>query len=568
MVYRKLAFENPFCMKKIFIPVGLVLSVFSSLNVHAQCDIKTTSDASTCVGQTTTISASGNPGVTVKWYDQPTGGTLLSTGNTFTVTSPTTSVTYYAEGYSGGGVTKDSINTLNPNNGQSGAFFDVKPKKDMTITGINFVPRSSTTYKVSVYWKSGTFVGSETNSGAWTLLGTSSSFSTSANVLTPVPLNLSKKLTANQKSAFYVIAVAGSSLGYTNGSSVGQLAVSNSDIEVYQGKGSGGLFSSSLFTTRTWSGTLKYEIGSECISTRVPVSVTVNDYTKIESQTLADTSCITFDAQLSVKSKGAITQYQWQIWDNANNMFVDIMGNPPFFPNNDKLDIINIPDTLDGSIYRVIVKGMCGDDTSKQISLKVDAVPAIVTDPQDITIQQFDDAIFEVKTAGVGVQYQWQVSPPNKDSFANINNGPIYTGVRTNRLQVHSATRAQDGYRFRCEIKGVGDCATAPDTSEFGILYVQPTASVGSLSGDDNNIAVYPNPSAGSELVVRVDGKNVYRQLHYTMTDKLGRVLLRGEIAGTNTSRLDISTLPAGVYIIQFIDADNKPVQATRFTKL
>ncbi|SFW40134.1 Ig-like domain-containing protein [Chitinophaga sancti] len=54
-----------------------------------------------CAGSPVTLRATG-PGTTFRWYSQPTGGTALSTGATYTVT-PATNAIYYVEGVSGSG---------------------------------------------------------------------------------------------------------------------------------------------------------------------------------------------------------------------------------------------------------------------------------------------------------------------------------------------------------------------------------------------------------------------------------------------------------------------------------
>ncbi|MBC9932194.1 T9SS type A sorting domain-containing protein [Chitinophaga qingshengii] len=54
-----------------------------------------------CKGDTTFVVASGSAGTTVKWYNAPTGGTLLYTGSIYMV-SPVVSTDYYAEASANG----------------------------------------------------------------------------------------------------------------------------------------------------------------------------------------------------------------------------------------------------------------------------------------------------------------------------------------------------------------------------------------------------------------------------------------------------------------------------------
>ncbi|RYY37619.1 MAG: gliding motility-associated C-terminal domain-containing protein, partial [Sphingobacteriaceae bacterium] len=59
--------------------------------------VVTPASASIFSGQTTTFTASAGNNVTIRWYDQPTGGTLVHTGSTFTTPSLSDNTTYYAE---------------------------------------------------------------------------------------------------------------------------------------------------------------------------------------------------------------------------------------------------------------------------------------------------------------------------------------------------------------------------------------------------------------------------------------------------------------------------------------
>lgn len=55
-----------------------------------------------CAGGTAVLRATG-PGATFRWYNQPTGGTALSTGAAYSVPNVTTNAVYYVEGAAGSG---------------------------------------------------------------------------------------------------------------------------------------------------------------------------------------------------------------------------------------------------------------------------------------------------------------------------------------------------------------------------------------------------------------------------------------------------------------------------------
>lgn len=552
-------------MQILKLSLSLLFSTIIGHQAIAQCEITGTTPGDACAGQTGILSATATQGSVVRWYDQMTGGSLLGTGASLNIPNVNTSGTYYAEAYNAGVLVRDTLNTLAANNGQVTAMFDCKPLTNITVTGFNFSPRTSgtATYTAKIYYKSGTLVGSESNSNAWTLLGTSSSFSATYNVLTRIPLTFSQQLNANQIYAFYIHVTSGT-LGYTNGSTLGAIATSNSDIEIYQGRGGGGLFTSSLFTVRTFSGTMIYEKGGSCASTREPVQLNVIDNTKIISQTTVDSTCTGFPADFFVESEGSNNNYKWQILDNNTSTFVDINGNP-FVINGDTLNITAAPDTLNGATIRCVVMGQCGDDISSNMTVVVSPPPSVVIPPQDTTLMQGQSAIFTVTAAGINLKYQWQVG--YNDTFVNINDGGIYNGARKNKLIVYGVSRVQNEYQFRCIIRGSGSCAAEGDTSDFGVLYVTPPASVNNIH-DDVNIVLYPNPVAGSQFHILLSEDLIAPELTYTIYDKLGRIAGTGIIMNTKTAVIHSGSLPADVYTLVIADKNNRNVIHKRFTKL
>lgn len=73
--------------------------------------------------------------------------------------------------------------------GCEGAFFDLRAEnQDLTITGFETVLVG--TANVRVYYKPGTYAGSETNAGAWTLLGSQTVTGGSGFIQTLYPLNV------------------------------------------------------------------------------------------------------------------------------------------------------------------------------------------------------------------------------------------------------------------------------------------------------------------------------------------------------------------------------------------
>jgi hypothetical protein len=105
------------------------------------------------------------------------------------------------------------------------------------------------------------YVGNETNPGAWTLLGSAANVvGAGAGVPTPVPLTLNVPINPSQVQGFYVTATTGT-LAYTNGTSLGAVFAQNQDIQFLEGIGKAYPFGGA-FTPRVWNGRIHYVPGS------------------------------------------------------------------------------------------------------------------------------------------------------------------------------------------------------------------------------------------------------------------------------------------------------------------
>lgn len=291
------------------------------------------------------------------------------------------------------------------------------------------------------------------------------------------------------------------------------------------------------------------------------ITLDVYANTKIEQQTYTDTSCVGLNTKFFVKSAGVIVGYRWQIYDNTLGDYVDV-SLPQFAANNDTLTVVKSQDTLNGAKLRCIVTGLCGIDTSSNIDMTVQALPAVTTDPKDVTLDQGYHANFDITSAGVGVKYQWQVGINNV--FSNVNEGGIYKGVKRDRLQVRNVAFAQTGYQFRCIVKGAGSCATEPDTSEIGVLYVNVPNSVNSIASEAG-INMYPNPTNGQNVVIEIENNSNISS--YTIVDKLGRIVANGNINGTKTT-VNVENLSTGIYTVQLKDNQNQINSVLQLTKM
>jgi hypothetical protein len=208
----------------------------------------TPTDAScmTCAdGSATSVIMGGTPPFTYLW---------LPSGQTSSVATGLVPGTYTLCVMDGSGcmdceitfiapVCDTAITTFAGGNRQDGNMFDVVAKNGLIITGFecNIANDSDGVAVIQIFYKTGSYVGSETDPSAWTLLGTDTVTGvapTGTPTLLNVPINI--PVVAWQTVAFYITISANTTidnLEYTNGPAKGNIAAENSDILILQGIG-------------------------------------------------------------------------------------------------------------------------------------------------------------------------------------------------------------------------------------------------------------------------------------------------------------------------------------------
>lgn len=303
---------------------------------------------------------------------------------------------------------------------------------------------------------------------------------------------------------------------------------------------------------------------SSCIDTSKSSKLNVNGLVNLDALG-ADTTCVHAAKDLEVKGTGSIVSYKWQVFVNGVG-YVDVPNQFPYAHAGNKLMITNVPDTLDGSVFRCIVTGVCDIATSTDLNLTVNSIPTVAIPPADLQAKHGESVLFKVQATGKNATYQWQVKSTTKPNFVNINEGGIYTGVKTSTLRVKGVSRVQNDFKFRCIVGTSSGCETAGDTSNFAILNVEPPVSVETVS-TDGAMVLYPNPTGNSELFIKMNARNGMG-MQYRVVDKTGRTILTGDMSGGDKTRLDVGKLPSDVYLVQVTDATGKPIAQSRFTKL
>lgn len=211
-------------MKKLFTVFGIILSI----TVFAQSDKQVS---------TQTISAKQKQEILAKVQERPTSVDQ-------TVKLP---------------IVCDSLTALTVGgNNYHGNMFDVIVDSVCTLETFS-VSVDAGTWNIAIFYKTGTFVGSDTSASAWTFLDSANIVSTTTGTaaLYKVPVSLNLALSVGTY-AFYVTGTKPTiTFNYTNGTAVGTVVSSDDYLTILEGNGGGYPFDVT-FPNRVFNGRAYY----------------------------------------------------------------------------------------------------------------------------------------------------------------------------------------------------------------------------------------------------------------------------------------------------------------------
>lgn len=205
-------------MRKIYLAI-LALTLFASANLIAQCTLSIGNSANdtVCAGQPVTLTANA--------------------------VGPINALT----------------TTMAAGNNHRGNMFTISALNQVTITSFDAHPMGNTT--IEIYYRSGTYVGFETSSAGWTLIGSAAVTALPTGTPTPVPVPVNVNIPAGQSYSFYVTSTnTAVSLNYSNGTTEGAVFTSDANIQFREGCGMEYPFSNGggVFRPRNWNGVIHY----------------------------------------------------------------------------------------------------------------------------------------------------------------------------------------------------------------------------------------------------------------------------------------------------------------------
>jgi hypothetical protein len=149
------------------------------------------------------------------------------------------------------------------NNSNKGEMFNVVTTNAITVICFD-LSLSGSTGNYEIYYKVGSYVGSESNAAAWTLLGSNPSVTpVGSNIPSPINIPINLFMPAGQTYAFYVTGTdlaTTTAIRYTNNAGYTNIA-SDANVTIAGGIGKSYPFGTN-FANRSFNGTLHYGPGN------------------------------------------------------------------------------------------------------------------------------------------------------------------------------------------------------------------------------------------------------------------------------------------------------------------
>jgi len=215
--------------------------------------------------------------------------------------------------------------------------------------------------------------------------------------------------------------------------------------------------------------------------TSTAATLTVNAAPLVTGGPSATAVCAGSPATFSVTATGAGLTYQWQIYNPALGVFVNMTNTAPYSGVTTATLTINPTTTaMNFTFYRCVVSGTCTPSyTSGYAMLTINTAPVITTQPPTtIAACTGTNVNISVGVTGAGLTYQWQLN--SGSGFSNITAGGSYTGITTATLTISGVTPPISGYQFRCIITGTCAPSVTSNTTTITInsapgISVNPT---------------------------------------------------------------------------------------------
>jgi hypothetical protein len=231
-------------------------------------------DGGNCGPGSVILGADGTGQGLLNWFYDASGTNFLGSGSPFTSPFINQTTTFYV---SEGAPPASPLTTAltGYTNYTGGNMFDITALNDVYITGFDINMSNLYTSDFEVYYKPGTFSGSESVPTNWTLLGTATNIVGGGfNVATPLNLPFYIHIPAGGTAAFYITCANYYSYpSMLYGSGIGNVYAQDNNIQVKEGVTNYYAFGYS-YGPYVWNGKVHY-VEPGCASPLVPVTAQI-----------------------------------------------------------------------------------------------------------------------------------------------------------------------------------------------------------------------------------------------------------------------------------------------------
>lgn len=284
-----------------------------------------------------------------------------------------------------------------------------------------------------------------------------------------------------------------------------------------------------------------YLLSTALVTLLMFVLNTAHAQINVIAQPVNSTICSGNNTFFAITATGPSIAYQWQV--NPGSGFVDVTNTGMY--SNATTAILNITGgttTLNGYTYRCLMASSTYADTSDTVTLTVNGLPAIGTDPVASTICAGSNTSFTVAATGTGLNYQWQVNTGS--TWANVANGGVYSNATTSTLDITAATANMNTYQYRCVVSGT--CAPN-DTSNAVVLTVNSLPAIGT-----EPVAASVCEGSNTSFTLAATGTALTYQWQVNSGSSWSDLTNTGVYSNTTTNTLNITAATAGMNTYQY----------------
>ncbi len=193
--------------------------------------------------------------------------------------------------------------------------------------------------------------------------------------------------------------------------------------------------------------------------------LTVNMPPEITVQPEDTVKCTGQSARFAVTATGTATlEYKWR--KNGSSLTGDL------FTLNNFLDIDPVTES-DADNYDVIIRNTCNPTgiTSDAATLTVNIPPTVNAHPIPVSLCEGTQSSISFSTDVIGGNsLLWQVSKDTGNTWIDLSNDTIYSGVTQDVMTISDPVAAMNAYQYRCQV--IGSC-DPPVTTNPALLTVK-----------------------------------------------------------------------------------------------